>query len=291
MKLSYLSFSVILALLLLPIFITPYILKGLGINSNPSIMPVIPMTEQSLEKIGIYNVPILMYHSIDMFSKISISDKNKEAARNNRIPLSILIQQLDILKNNKYNTISFSTLKQLISTNTRIPEKSVILTFDDGWADNYQAFLELKKRNQVGSFAIVSDFVDKPNRLSKDQLNQMIESGSEVINHSKSHSDLTKVSQKQLTQEIETSKITLEQMLGISINTIVYPTGAYNTAVINEVENSKYQFGLTTNPPNKEKRPNSLLELQRFRMQCESYKDPSTEKCVNLGGSFFKSLL
>jgi len=57
-------------------------------------------------------------------------------------------QQIEYLLRNKYQIISLDTLAQNLATGNRLPEKAVVITFDDGYKDNYiYAFPILKKYN------------------------------------------------------------------------------------------------------------------------------------------------
>jgi peptidoglycan/xylan/chitin deacetylase (PgdA/CDA1 family) len=238
----------------------------------------------------VINVPIVMYHSIAQFSDISLDDKNKVFARNFRIPSMVFAKQLDILKSNNYNTITFRELELYESGNYILPANPIILTFDDGWSDQMEAVKELKKRNLKGSFALITDFLNRPNRLSDVQVKEIISYGNELTSHTLSHPDLTKISSEQLSKELLDSKNYLKSKFNYDVNTIVYPTGAHNQIVISEVKKSGYKYGITTKTYNNNIDLNKPYELTRIRAQCESTSDLRANICNNIGNEFFLKL-
>jgi hypothetical protein len=99
-------------------------------------------------------VPVFMYHSVGIPEK-------KWVWNYLTCPWQIFESHLKWLKKNNYNTISLSQLYQYIFEENEIPEKSVVLTFDDGYADNYVfAYPLLKKYGFKGTIFVNPDFVD-----------------------------------------------------------------------------------------------------------------------------------
>jgi peptidoglycan/xylan/chitin deacetylase (PgdA/CDA1 family) len=234
-------------------------------------------------------IPILMYHSIANFSEISILDKNKNLSHGLRIPPKFLKIQLDLIKSNGYTTITFEDLENHISKKLIIPEKPIILTFDDGWADKMTAFEMLKVNKQVANFAIIDSFIDKPNRLTSKQIKEISEL-MEISSHSVTHSNLTTLNEKNLSYELKTSKKNIEELIGKKINTIIYPTGAYNDNVIKQSKNSMYYFGVGTKPYLGSQDFKSPFELTRIRVECSITANLLEDSCNNLGGKFFLDL-
>jgi peptidoglycan/xylan/chitin deacetylase (PgdA/CDA1 family) len=235
-------------------------------------------------------LPIVMYHSIANFSAISPQDKNKSFARNFRIPPSVFAKQLDLLIKNNYNTITFKELEDYEAGLFEMPSNPIILTFDDGWSDQYNTIIELKKRNLKGSFALITNLLDKPDRLNDSQVKELISYGNELTSHTVDHPDLTRVSPEKLTKELLDSKDYLKSKFNYSVNTIVYPTGAHNQTVINESKKLGYKYGVTTKTFVNNIDLSKPFELTRVRTQCETTTDLRADICNNLGNDFFSSL-
>lgn len=119
-------------------------------------------------------IPIIMYHSIGI--------PNKNWIWNHlTCPFGIFEEQLKYLKRFGYCTISLKDLYNYIFNNCKVPIKSIVLTFDDGYLDNWvYAFPLLKKYNMQGTIFINPDFVDKRGikRKRLDQINDIDEIGS-----------------------------------------------------------------------------------------------------------------
>lgn len=111
------------------------------------------------------SVPVLMYHSIGM--------PNKKWHWNYlTCPYQIFEKQLKWLKKNEFHTIHLNELYEYIFNHGKIPKRSIVLTFDDGYADNWIfAYPLLKKYDYKGTVFVNPEFVDQRNikRLRLDQ--------------------------------------------------------------------------------------------------------------------------
>ena len=99
-------------------------------------------------------IPILMYHSIAY-------EKGNDA----RIPIEKFREQMKFLKDNGYNTLTLTELSDLFTKNIPVPKKSVVLTFDDGYVDNYTNALPILK--EFGIKATVFVMPKKPRKSPK----------------------------------------------------------------------------------------------------------------------------
>lgn len=235
------------------------------------------------------NLPILMYHSIDDFKSLNFTDPNIKLSYGMRIPPNIFREQLQLLKLNNYNTITFEQLEKYTNGVIELPFKPIILTFDDGWKDNMNAYNILKEFNYVGNFAIITNFIGKPSRLNETDIIE-ISKTMEISSHSQTHPNLTTLNIKNLKSEVAESKAMLEKLIGKKINTFIYPTGAFNKDVINEVKNNGYTFGVTTIPFKDNVDLEKNYEITRIRLECPYILKNTKNICTNLGNSFFQNL-
>ncbi|MEL7598058.1 MAG: polysaccharide deacetylase family protein, partial [Clostridiaceae bacterium] len=96
-------------------------------------------------------VPVLMYHSIGY-------EKDNPV----RLPVENLEKQMKYLKDNNYTTLSLDELYDYFENNKPIPEKSIVLTFDDGYLDNYtKLYPVLKKYGLKGTIFVITKAIDK----------------------------------------------------------------------------------------------------------------------------------
>lgn len=179
-------------------------------------------------------IPVLMYHSI-----------NYEKGNILRVPKEKFAIQMKWLKDNGYTTLSLDDLYSAVSNQKPIPDKSVVITFDDGYADNYlNAFPIIKQYHfKATVFMITSKIGDaKDNYLTADQIKEMDANGMRVECHTVTHPDLCKLSYKMQYMELSNSKSALESILGRPIYYIAYPSGKYNANSIKAAKKLGYRM-------------------------------------------------
>ena len=163
---------------------------------------------------------------------------------------------LRYLKKQGWLTILFRELDNL----SALPEKTVVLTFDDGYADNYEgAYLPLVENGMKATWFITTDCIGKhahwlgspspqTQMLTLDQLFQMEKSGMEIGSHTCSHPDLTTLSYQQQQDEMTKSKQILESIIDGKISSFAYPYGRYNTESIVAAKDAGYLLACTVRP-------------------------------------------
>jgi peptidoglycan/xylan/chitin deacetylase (PgdA/CDA1 family) len=175
-------------------------------------------------------VPILMYHYIsepppdaDIYRRdLSVSPQNFEA-------------QLQWLAQNGYTPIRLYDLLYALTLGWPLPERPVILTFDDGYADAYEhAFPLLQKYGFKGTFFVVTEFVDRglPGYLTWPQIEEMSAAGMDIEPHSKTHPDLRRRDHEFLIWQILGSAQTVAAHVGHTPRFFAYPAGHYDAAVL-----------------------------------------------------------
>jgi len=162
--------------------------------------------------------PVLMYHEIgnikdtkSPYTDLFVSPQDFEA-------------QIKYLSDNKYTFLFPEELNYADSC-----DKSVVITIDDGYDNNYtEAFRILKKYNAKATIFVIADFINTPGYLSKDQINDMAQSGLVSIgSHSMTHLDLSILDSVKLEYEMKESKELLESIIGKTVTSISYPFGNY----------------------------------------------------------------
>lgn len=183
------------------------------------------------------SLPILMYHHIRDYS-----NPNDQIGTNLSVSVASFINQLDEMKNEGYETITFEDIKK-----GEIPEQSIILTFDDGYDDfYYYAFPELQKRNMKATLFVITEFIGENGYMNESQILEVKRSGIEIGSHTLSHPDLTVLNKEQVDKEIRESKKYLEEMIGTQIISFCYPSGRFISETEILVENAGYDFAVTT---------------------------------------------
>ena len=180
-------------------------------------------------------VVVLNYHKIDDTNiSLSISPRDFE-------------EQMAYLEANGYHTITPDELYDSITGDIDLPENPVLITFDDGYADNYtNAYPILKKYNFKATIFVVTSFLDVyPNYLTWDQVREMNQNGINIESHTVSHRSMTDISDEQLRAELVNSKKAIEDRLGHEIGFMAYPTGTYNLHIAQIVKEAGYKGAFT----------------------------------------------
>ena len=163
---------------------------------------------------------------------------------------------LRYLKKQGWHTALFRELHAI----SALPEKTVVLTFDDGYADNFEgAFLPLVKNNMKATWFITTDCIGKhahwmgppstqTQMLTAEQILQMEKAGMEIGSHTCSHPDLTTLSYQQQQDEMTQSKQILEAITHGKISSFAYPYGRYNDDSIAAAKAADYQLACTASP-------------------------------------------
>ena len=183
-------------------------------------------------------VPVLNYHQIE--------EKNGN-------PLTLWPDQFEAqmayLADAGYTTITIDEMMDALENGTPLPEKPVIITFDDGYADNYEyAYPILKKYGFKATIFLIYDFTNTyPNYLTWEQINEMKESGLiHFESHTMTHANLAELnSADELRHEIADSHDLLSEKLGYDMHYIAYPGGRVNAEIEEITRAAGYRGGFT----------------------------------------------
>lgn len=207
-------------------------------------------------------VPILLYHYVG---------NNPNPTDTLRDSLSVtpdkFEEQMKYLKDNGYNTISLDTLYPALKGQITLSSKSVILTFDDGYADfYYNAYPILRKYNLHATVFIPTNLMNQGYYLSWAQIREMASSNLITFgSHGMNHYQLTSISPLIAEIDILQSKKILQDNLGTPINFIAYPLGSVNENIINLTRKAGYMGGLGT-WANKTQSEGTIFNMPRLRV-------------------------
>lgn len=180
-------------------------------------------------------IPILMYHSI----LDNPRDLNCVSPDNFRA-------HMNYLKEAGYQTITFDDLETVAKG--KLPAKPVILTFDDGFRDNYTtAFPILKQFGFKATIFLISGCLGLPVNFTLEMVKEML--ASKLISfgaHTITHANLPSLPDEEQRKQVLESKQALEDLLGCEVATFCYPYGNYNQRTIKYVKEAGYRFAVTT---------------------------------------------
>ncbi len=216
---------------------------------------------------------ILMYHGIA-----------QRGERPSRFVLraSSLRRQLSWLRLRRRPVLSLDEYVELRERNELPPPNSVILTFDDGYADNAELALPLlRELGQTATVYVISSAVGKANDwdigvlagrpvLSWEQIRELVRGGLSIGAHTVSHPRLNELEPGAAEHEIVSSRDELERELGLPVRHFAYPYGRTSAALQELVERSGFRSGVGikpgTNGPGV-----SMWELRRYEVRGTSW--------------------
>ena len=189
-------------------------------------------------------VPVLCYHHIRTFSSgISATMKNYSV-----FPEAFAVQ-MKALYDSGYHTIFPDQLYDYLVYDGPLPEKPILLTFDDTDEEQFSiGNIEMKKYGFKGVYFIMTIAINRPRYMSKEQIKILSDSGNIIAGHTWDHHMVTKYVDTDWEIQLTKPKKLLESITGKSIKYFAYPFGLWNTAAIAEIKNRGYKlaFSLST---------------------------------------------
>jgi peptidoglycan/xylan/chitin deacetylase (PgdA/CDA1 family) len=177
--------------------------------------------------------------------------------------------QLAWMRNQGYESITLTDLVYHLTLGWPLPEKPVIITFDDGYRDNYtNAFPLLKKYGYDGTFFLVTRAIDygDPAYLSWDMVKEMHQAGMEMQPHGYRHYDLRGRDVDFLVYEIVGSKEAVEARTGETARFFSYPSGSYDARTVAVLESAHF-WGAVITWQGATHSSENLFELMRVRIR------------------------
>lgn len=193
---------------------------------------------------GYQQVPILCYHRFA-----------EECTSPLCVPADLFEQQMKYLKENGYRVISPEALLDFLDYRRSIPQKSVIISIDDGYRSVYDiAYPILKKYGFTATLFIYIDYVGVSSKsVTWGQLAEMKAAGFCIGSHTVAHSDLSKNSDgeneqaylKRVERELVLSKEILDRKLSQDTFVLAYPFGRYTRQVRDMTAAAGYRLAMT----------------------------------------------
>jgi peptidoglycan/xylan/chitin deacetylase (PgdA/CDA1 family) len=215
-------------------------------------------------------LPIIMYHHIDTLENV---DKNDKIAIGLRVSPDVFERQLRYIKDNNYTTVTSFDLADYIDAKKELPQKPILLTFDDGYKNNYTKALPiLEKYSMKGDFAIITAGIDHIDYMTTSDIRELLKKGHSIASHTVNHcttaiktgnnlfqdspvDTIEKPCSKFATQErltvgqiryeFQKSKEDLEKSFGVKITHIVFPYGFWNQQAVEIAKSLSYTFATT----------------------------------------------
>ncbi len=219
------------------------------VAGRPLVVPLAMPNPAGVGVDGVQTVPILCYHRVGSAkSKMVVSPAQFEA-------------QLDWLSRNGWQVVSLDQVAEFLAGRRALPQRSVAITFDDGYESVHRfAYPLLKRFGMPATLFVYTDFIGSRDALSWAQMNEMQASGLiDIQAHSKSHRNLTERAADEpetrylrtLEAELSTPRTLIERALASQkhqVHHMAYPYGDANETVIAAMPRAGYDLGMTVQP-------------------------------------------
>lgn len=194
-------------------------------------------------------IPVLCYHRI-------VEKPLEGRLAGLGVPVYRFARQLEALHQGGFSTLTFRDVVAYLEGRAAFPSRPLILTFDDGYEDNYSlAFPLLQRYGMRAVIFAVTDFSRRWNFWDPDaapaplltpaQLREMADGGIEFGAHTVTHPHLPRVPLAQARQELEESRKILEDLVGQPVVSFAYPYGELSREVASLVAETGYRFAVT----------------------------------------------
>lgn len=208
-------------------------------------------------------VPVIMYHHIQ---PLYLSDRFDQEGLT--VGVEYFDMHMNYLASQGYHTVSADQLVKALITGTSLPPKSIVVTFDDGYEDNFLYALPILHKyhitaNFMISTGLTGKHVDNNKYITWDQLRELTKDPLiHLYSHTVNHVDVGNSSKQIDEKEIRGAKQALEQKLGITAPIFTYPYGSTSPLAEQVLKANGYIAAFTTQLGSLQCR-SQLLELHR----------------------------
>ena len=162
------------------------------------------------------------------------------------VPPNEFAAQLDYLQAEGYTTITLQDFMRVVHGKGKLPDKPIVLTFDDGYADNYKTMLPILEAHSMTAVVyVITNELGKKNYLTLDELKDMQRRGIEIGSHTADHLDLTSLDTHTQRRQLRESKIFLEWSGLQTIYSLSYPNGSFNSELEKILREENYLTAVT----------------------------------------------
>jgi peptidoglycan/xylan/chitin deacetylase (PgdA/CDA1 family) len=177
-------------------------------------------------------VPVLCYHHIHDFT-----GREKPVTKDYIVPPANFREQMKSLADSGYHTILPEDYNNYLLYGTPLPEKPVMITFDDTDAEQYTiGAAEMEKYGFKGVYFIMTISIGRPRYMTKEQLKDLSDRGHVIGCHTWDHHNVKKYTGNDFDVQFAKPKALLENITGKPVEYFAYPFGLWNEAAIPELK-------------------------------------------------------
>lgn len=211
----------------------------------------------SAEKNTNIKIPVLLYHVVQ---------PNPDPTNPYQFSLEEFEKHMAYLKENGYRTLTMKQYFNILDGKAAMPEKPILLTFDDNSNDFYPyVYPVLNKYRMKATQFTVSDWVNGSWNMTASEILTVMENGVDIQNHTVTHPFLANLSKEEQYLEIHKATEALKDLTGRTTFAFAYPYGNYNSDTISLLRDLgikgafKVGGGLSTDQSNRYELPRIMI--------------------------------
>ena len=203
-----------------------------------------------------WTTPVLAYHRVGVATGDHVPTVSPEAFE----------AQVRWMHRWGYQTITFSQFIAALEQDQPARQRTVVITFDDGYAETYELAAPILRRyGFCGIVFVTPSEVGQQGFLTWDQVRELSQDSIAVGSHTMHHTYLPLVSREQVQHELTESKHALDQRLGQPVEWLSYPIGGFNIEIQSLAKAAGYRAACTTNR-GYSKRARDLFAIRRIKV-------------------------
>lgn len=208
-------------------------------TAEPSILPV--QASSNIADAALIlarpEVPVLCYHQVRDYKA-----SDSKTSRDYIVPVSDFREQMQALADSGYQTILPGELYDYLTTGKPIPERSVMITFDDSREDQVTAALpELNKHGFKAVFFIMTVALNKPGYMSKEQVRQLSDEGHVIGSHTYDHKNVKTYTPDDWVDQVQKPSTQLQTITGKPVEYFAYPFGLWDKDAIAKLKDHEFK--------------------------------------------------
>lgn len=200
-------------------------------------------------------IPVLMYHRI--------GDQSTGWDRHYSVTPRTFARQMEALAHRGYRASSLEAFLGWRRQTSALPEKSLLVTFDDGFAGVFDhalpvlrdlqwpftVFMVSGKIGQPADWSLTPSSMDRSRCLmGAAELESLLTAGASIQSHGTSHRDLTNLDDGDLEGELIQSREALATLTGQAVKAIAYPFGRHDERVAHFTRQAGYEAAFSVLP-------------------------------------------
>jgi peptidoglycan/xylan/chitin deacetylase (PgdA/CDA1 family) len=211
----------------------------------------------SAEKNTNIKIPVLLYHVVNPYP---------DPTNPYQFSLEEFEKHMAYLKENGYRTLTMKQYFNILDGKAAMPEKPILLTFDDNSNDFYPyVYPILRKYEMKATQFTVSNWVNGSWNMTSSEILTVMENGVDIQNHTVTHPFLANLSKEEQYVEIQNATEALKDLTGRTTFAFAYPYGNYNSDTISLLRDLGFKGafkvggGLSTDQSNRYELPRIMI--------------------------------